>query len=100
MTHRALASFVLLLSFAVASVANAELYKADMGPFEVGGVETLTLTVDGKLYAIDSSGRATVPMNNAGTIEVVATATDAAGNTLDVPEDRMTLTGQPVWCYA
>jgi RHS repeat-associated protein len=45
------------------------------------GVTALNLTVGGTPVALDATGRATVTMKTAGNISVVATATDAAGNT-------------------
>jgi RHS repeat-associated protein len=44
------------------------------------GVEFLTLTVNGEAIALDAQGLATTTRNNAGSFDVVATATDAAGN--------------------
>ncbi len=45
------------------------------------GVRTLELTVGGVAVPLDGGGRATLPMNTAGSFAVVARATDAAGNT-------------------
>ncbi len=45
------------------------------------GVETLSLLVDGSPVPLDSSGHAVVPFFELGFSEVVATATDAVGNT-------------------
>jgi RHS repeat-associated protein len=44
------------------------------------GVTALDLTVGGTPVALDPTGRATLTMNNAGDISIVATASDAAGN--------------------
>jgi RHS repeat-associated protein len=44
------------------------------------GVEFLTLAINGEAIALDSQGLATVTLNEPGEFEVVATATDAAGN--------------------
>lgn len=44
------------------------------------GVESLSLTLDGVLVALDATGLARVPMNILGSVTAVATATDAAGN--------------------
>jgi RHS repeat-associated protein len=45
------------------------------------GVQSLILTIGGTPLALDPSGRATIPMKTVGQFDVVATATDAAGNT-------------------
>jgi RHS repeat-associated protein len=45
------------------------------------GVTALDLTVGGTHVALDATGRATLTMSTAGDLSVVATATDAAGNT-------------------
>jgi RHS repeat-associated protein len=45
------------------------------------GVQTLGLTVNGMPVALDTNGRGTVTLSQAGAFDVVATATDAAGNT-------------------
>src|SRR5205085_2504865 len=45
------------------------------------GVQTLGLTVNGVPVGLDTKGRGSVTLSQAGQFEVVATATDAAGNT-------------------
>jgi RHS repeat-associated protein len=45
------------------------------------GVQTLDLTVNGTPVALDTKGRGTVTLSQVGAFDVVATATDAAGNT-------------------
>src|SRR5262249_43571943 len=44
------------------------------------GVASLSLTVGGGVIALDTNGRATLPVPKAGQFAVVAQATDAAGN--------------------
>ncbi|GAA6623079.1 putative Ig domain-containing protein [Scytonema sp. NUACC26] len=44
------------------------------------GVDKIALTVDGNPVTLDNTGSATVQLNQAGVFQVVATATDTAGN--------------------
>lgn len=45
------------------------------------GVQAMNLTVNGTPVALDASGRGSVTMSQAGQFDLLATATDAAGNT-------------------
>jgi RHS repeat-associated protein len=44
------------------------------------GVDKIALTLDGNPVTLDNTGSATVQLNQAGVFQVVATATDTAGN--------------------
>jgi YD repeat-containing protein len=63
------------------------------------GVAALGLTVNGAPVALDAGGRATVTLQPAGPIQVVATATDAAGNAGSTTKTLLatdpTVTGAP-----
>jgi RHS repeat-associated protein len=63
------------------------------------GVAGMTLTVGRTPLALDPNGRATLPVKTAGQLAVIATATDAAGNTGKATESLLvidpTVTGAP-----
>ncbi|MCS7469110.1 putative Ig domain-containing protein [Stieleria sp. ICT_E10.1] len=44
------------------------------------GVDTISVTAGGLPIVLDSTGKATLPTSDAGSLDLVATATDAAGN--------------------
>lgn len=64
------------------------------------GVQTRDLTVGGMQVALDSNGRGSVTMSQAGLFDVLATAADAAGNTATVSSTLLiidpSVTGAPV----
>ena len=59
---------------------GGELTVAVQGTDNVG-IETLTLTVNGNPVAVNAQNQATIQIDTVGAFELVATATDAAGNT-------------------
>ncbi len=51
------------------------------------GVETVSVTVDGKVVELDSTGRARVEFDTPGVFQVVATAIDRAANLAEATEE-------------
>ena len=63
------------------------------------GVHNVSLTIDGVPVELDGAGQATVPVSQAGTVEVIASVVDTAGNMNDFTETVLvvdpSVTGAP-----